>query len=378
VTTHSATRPWLHLAGLALGTGMASMVRVDGVEAASLTPAFEQLVQQVSQSELAERRIFARIALDAMAESYEAELNRRSKSSGKRRDPGAEGRWRAQAASEAGRLRQRALEVESASRIAIARDGPDSVRLIIDGSNVIIAGPRIDAPQLLEERIVGEACLYLDCRLVVVAPADAAPAYPDANTAADPDATPVEVAAWPSLPLKATAVSGGDWYPLPDGGATFRTSNGLNFEFREALDRPRLAAFCTRLAADLDYLASGLAYAESQRWPVMLEALRLGVPEAGETTVIVNPLGDAFRLALTEPAAVSRLLPQASSWLANRARGRNSQQYFPQADALLQVAATLAVPVATAPATAPAATGVRPGSQPADWQPLAPPGLSPE
>jgi hypothetical protein len=324
-----------------------------------LTPAYAALVAQVASGSDADRRTFARIALEQMAAAHEVELARAR---------GADGRWRRFMEREALRLRARADRIDETLRIALAQDGPDGVRLILDGENFIIASPRLDAPERLEAAIVAEACLYLPCRPEGLADAPAGGAPPPAAagaTLADPAAEttgrapfgPADDPAartWPRLAVTGVGLAPGRWYRLNDGGATYRTANGLNFQFRAPGGaEDALARLCEAIAADFERLAAALAHATAQRWPLAWDFLRLGPALEGEQSVVINPLGDAFLLPLAEPAILGRLLPAARGWLEARTRGEGTQHYFPEADRLLPLAASpepaREAPVATAP-----------------------------
>jgi len=373
--------PWL------IALGLLTLLPLAAARAEP-TPAYAALVAQVTSGSDADRRTFARVALEQMASSYETELARAG---------GADGRWRRYMQQEAERLRDRAARIDDTLRIALAQDGPDGVRLIIDGENVIIASPRLDAPERLEAAIVAEACLYLPCQ--TGDPARAIAASPDgfpggtppgsADVVREPFGPADEPAArtWPRLAVSATTLPSGAWYRLEGGGATYRSANGLNFQFREPAARQEaLAALCERIAADFERLAAALAHAESQRWPLAWEFLRLGPALEGEQSVIINPLGDAFLLPLAEPAILDRLLPAAQAWLLRRARGETSQQYFPEADRLLSLTnhgvsgaraalAPQSPPPPAPPQAAPATPATPPGAAPAtpprpDWRPL--------
>lgn len=359
--SHCRLKPWALALIAALG-----WISARGAE---LTPAFAALVRQVQTSDTSTRATFARIALTSMAEAYEQELSRpgvASKRPGKAADAA---RWRAEIAQIATELRQRAASVETALRIALAQDGPDSVRLIIDGRNVILQGPRIDAPEVLEARIVAQACLYIACREVAAVPALAqSETPPDFARPTENAANPVLAAGdWPLLPQAAATVAG-VWFSLPQGGAVFRSHNGLNFQFSDSanfIDRARL---CERLASDFEALAQGIKFADQQGWPVMSASLSLGATEGGLTLLSLNPLGDAVRLRIQEVSIMARLLPVAGAWLTARAQGVDSQHYFPNAEQLL------GVPSASLPISARGDTTTRVVPITTEPQPTAPRG----
>jgi len=344
---------------------------------AGLTPEYTALLTQVAAGNEADRRTFARVALEQMAASYEAELAR---------SRGADGRWRRFMQQEATALRARAARVDDTLRITLARDGPDGVRLIIDGENVIVASPRLDAPERLEAAIVAEACLYLPCRDAAAGLAGGEATTGAAATAAREAFGPKDdpgARTWPRLAVSGTGLAPGRWYPLEGGGATYRTANGLNFQFRQpGSEQAAFAALCDRIGADFENLAAALAHARTQRWPLVWEFLRLGPTLQGEQAVVINPLGDAFLLPLAEPAILGRLLPSAQAWLQRRASGEGSQHYFPEADRLLPLAGRVltgseetngAAPRANDATSADAAAGLAPLPPLVPDAPVAPP-----
>jgi hypothetical protein len=299
---------------------------------AALTPPYAALIAQVASGNEADRRTFARVALEQMAADYDAEATRGHK---------ADARWRNYLQQEAAVLRSRAARIDEARQITLALDGPDGVRLIIDSENVIISSPRLDAADRLEAAIVAEACLYIPCAAPLPADADPRVASPDPEgqrEAFGPADAPAE-RTWPRLAVQGTELPTGRWFQLEGGAATYRTANGLNFQFKQPGARQAaLAALCERIGQDMEGLAAALAHAGAQRWPLVWEYLRLGPVLDGEQSVVINPLGDAFLLPMQEAAIVGRLLPASQGWLQRRAAGEGSQQYFPEADRLLVLA----------------------------------------
>lgn len=302
------------LAALALGArAQLAGARFD----ASPYPA---IVAQIREGGPYDRQDFARMALEEMASVYEEEVTRAAQKPPRRaEDWGGYRRWMDTSARQATEYRVLAASISDASVINVVLDGPGTVRLIIDGRNVILAGPRIDGPDVLEARIVERACLYWVCSLPVLSGAQGADGYTDGAETETP-----------------TWRAGGSWSFAQNRGPEYVTANGLHFRFADMQALQKKEAASRALASDLTTVAEVAGYLAQQGWPIEWDFLRLGPASGGQHTLLLNAFGDSVSIDVHDARRLADALPPARDWLRAVATGGTATHHLTGADTLTE------------------------------------------
>jgi hypothetical protein len=265
---------------------------------------------------------FARAALQEMIRAYagEAELARRDRRA-RARNPGLP-RWSRSVESYTRHLEGIYAGLRDESEIAIAVGPTGQVVLYLDSGPVVVSGPRISEPLVLETGILDRFCARHPCDalLAMHQPVQAPPPHQP------PKRRPV-------LPVSVSWVFGAG------SGPRCRGDGGLELHFRDSRELVRKRRLCTRVVRELNELAAALESHHSRGVQIQWDVLRVQ-PLDGEVADLVrlNRDGEQLRVALPTLAAAPVIVAGAREWLAGRAGGESPSWVLRDADRYLGIA----------------------------------------
>jgi hypothetical protein len=189
--------------------------------------------------------------------------------------------------------------LQPATPVQISTPDSRTVYLIVDGSPVLLSGPRTGEQALLEQRVVEHFCSRNYCDDLLegerFAPAVAEPA----------DTQP---------PL---------WRFSDLGGPVCASGDGLELQFRDATDLGRKREVCTQLVTELRTLVAALRTSVASGthidWP------RLSVtPDlyTGKQRLVLNAAGDSLPLSTPYLENAAAILKAVVPWLAAKVDDR--------------------------------------------------------
>jgi hypothetical protein len=266
--------------------------------------AFVGLARRVADHSQGVQAEFARIALEEMGSAFrqEAEAAREivpnpKRPARKERDPK---KWSAATSSYAGRMFALADSVQAGARVSVQVEPEGTIVLNVDGSQVIVGGPRLDRSQQFENRIIDRICLDAGCQSLASASYDAF----------------------------STGI-GGRWSFSDTDTPVFVTGNGLNFLFEDRANLPNKERACLAITAELDTIVQTLKNLLWQNQAVDWSAIavRTDGMDASTQVLRVNSTGDYIKVALPQLARVPYVLQSAMPWVRSQVEGRSSQHY---------------------------------------------------
>ena len=122
------------------------------------TARFGDAVQWAINAGSSDRAKFARVAIESMAAAYEDEIQG---SFGASRDVDAS--WRSGTGRYIAHLLDIAAEIHARSAVEIITEAHGTVRLVVDGRQVMLTAPRLDLQAQFERRIADLFCDYSEC-----------------------------------------------------------------------------------------------------------------------------------------------------------------------------------------------------------------------
>ncbi|MGQ0657358.1 MAG: hypothetical protein ACT4NU_04570 [Chromatiales bacterium] len=268
------------------------------------TPEFVEMARRVQHGGADEKAEFARVSLDEMAYAFLEEAQRArdeppdpKKPRNEEKDPR---KWAAATDAYAGRLMDMSESIVLGAHVDVRVAQEGAVILVISGRNVIVSGPRIDRPEVLERRIMERICLDADC--LQLAGSSFAPA----------DYRPV----------------GGRWSFEDPSAPIFSTSNGLNFLFEDSNNLAGKERACLAVAQELEEIMRTLKDMMSRRALVDWDAIAV-INDPARTTqqLRINRNGDFVQLPLPQLALTPYVLQSALPWLHSQIEGRYRQHY---------------------------------------------------
>jgi hypothetical protein len=269
------------------------------------TPAFLSLARRVANGTEGEKAEFARVSLEEMGGAFHAEAE---KAFEYRPDPGKPGneqkdprKWASATEGYAGRLFGLSESIMSGAVVDVRVEQEGTVLLIIDGSTVIVSGPNIAKPEILENRIIDRVCLDPSCDSL-------------ATATFDPNYTP--------------SVSG-RWSYTDTQSPVYATSNGLNFLFEDSSNLTAKEAACSAIANELASIVTAIRNLLWQKQSVDWNAIAVRPDATDATTQVlrINPNGDFVKLALPQLVQVPYVLQSALPWVRSQVEGRYNQHY---------------------------------------------------
>ncbi|MCC7410436.1 MAG: hypothetical protein IT495_02205 [Gammaproteobacteria bacterium] len=298
--------------------------------AATRTSPLTGIATMLARGRPADRLYLAVIALEEMAAAYEAEA--RAAVTTETMDDDARralAHWRASTHGYARDLRLLADSLDERSRVEIYIEPYGSLRLRLDGRQVIISHPRMLEPDPLAARIAMRFCEMAGCA-DALRRADrdgAAPALAgDAGSATAPAAGLA-----PAVPrVDAT------WSFSERLGPVLQTSAGLHFSFRDTEDLKRRKQVCLTLVHEIEELERALTMYRDRGLLIEWSQLRISPDSAsGNQRVIVNHYGHSLVLHLPTLQRATRALDTVRPWLAARVEHRPVQMPPIEADRIL-------------------------------------------
>jgi len=190
-----------------------------------------------------------------------------------------------------------ALSPETPVQI-IERDA-ETVYLIVDGSPVLLNGPRVSDRAMLEQRVVERFCSRNYCD--------------DLFEDELPRATALATLASPPL-----------WRFSDQGGPVCASGNGLELQFRSASDLRQKREICTRVVAELNSLVTALRGSVGDGKPVDWNYLAIH-PDPGTDLqrVIFNAAGDYLLLSLPSLSGAEQFFRASLPWVAARVEDKS-------------------------------------------------------
>ena len=269
------------------------------------TPLKVHLADALKQAPFDQRRAFVAVALDQMIAAYRIEL-RRVDGSGSARS----GQWAKATRAWLGQLESQRANLDRSASVQVVAELLGPLRLVVDGSPIIVSGPDIIDQEQLEENILTEYCSRWICDF--------------------PEETMAE-----RIHRQARDTPG-QWSLGDRYGAVFETADGLRCLFENMSDLGRKRDVCERLFEELRVLGDSLYELLAQGFTVDWDYVQLrGAAVAENRSLVLNHAGDYLPLQpglLDERAA---LWFQARPWIEARAEGRSESLYLRDVEALL-------------------------------------------
>ena len=198
-----------------------------------------QLARLLQNAGYGSRIEFVLVALEEMSAAYKAEAHAIDVSAAADRATRNHfARWRLATLEYARSLDQLGDSMRRTSNVEILIDPQNLLRLNIDDRPVIIAGPRIDEPQVLARRIVERFCRAKPCSRL---------------TESGPPQTAADIAE-----VFAT------WSFEQGKFPTLQTRDGLHFSFRSAADLGDKKQACLTLIKELRVLSTNIRYSRTR------------------------------------------------------------------------------------------------------------------
>lgn len=269
------------------------------------TPAFIGLARRVAGGTEAEKAEFARVSLEEMGGAFHEEAEKAfeyrpepGKAVNEEKDPR---RWASATEGYASRLFGLSESVMSGAPVDVRVEQEGTVLLIIDGNTVIVSGPNIANPEILENRIIDRVCMDPACDTLATATFD----------------------------MNYTPSVSGRWSHTDTQSPVYATTNGLNFLFEDAANLPAKEAACSAIANELASIVNAVKNLLWQKQPVDWNAIAVRPDAADPNTQVlrINPNGDFVKLSLPQLVQVPYVLQSALPWVRSQVEGRYSQHY---------------------------------------------------
>jgi len=273
---------------------------------------YDALVDAVAVADAPTRLAFADVALGALIEANEAELQAGGHA------------WQRGARDYVARLRATRALLQAAPRVEIIRTPPDAVRLLIDTEQVMLTAPREGRQASFEAGIAEVACAHIGCG-------------PAADPAAD-DGAGATPAASPSAPRPITAAPTvedvvatrqrrltGEWSLGDREPPLYSQDDGLHCAFADTRHLRLKQAACEAVTRELRLLEEALRAVLRRGGQVDWQAL--AVRSAGgsqDARVSYGASGRYFELGVPTLAAAPEVVRGAIPWLQTRLRGQRA------------------------------------------------------
>ncbi len=266
----------------------------------------QRLAPAVSQAAPTVRSDFAASALHEMATAYADEASRA------RIDTGTHlARWADAVDSYANELWRIADSITDAASIEIRVGAGSDVEVIIDGTTVVISGPRPQLQLSFEQDILASFCAQQPCAALL------AEFQPPHYAMAAPDSTI-------------------EWTFSEYSGPICGNDQGLEFQFLDTQNLAHKREACARVIAELEHLALEIRRHRAAGVRVDWDHLAIyaSAPEP-QQRVELNRDGDSLLMSVPALAAATRLFVLVKPWLAARASGKPLRQVVINADTLM-------------------------------------------
>jgi len=178
--------------------------------------------------------------------------------------------------------------------VQISERDAETVYLIVDGSPVLLSGPRASDRAMLEQRVLERFCSRNYCDDL----------FEDAPAQSTVSATPQ------SSPL---------WRFSDQGGPVCASGDGLEIQFRSAADLGHKREICSRMVAELNSLITALRVGISDGKPVEWSYLAIDPdPGADLQRVVFNAARDYLLLSLPSLSGAPQFFRASLPWVAAR------------------------------------------------------------
>lgn len=271
------------------------------------------LAHDISKGSAQEKSDFALIALEEMAFAFEHEAKRlRDYYADNPQVDREDSSWIRSTLDYAVFLRALATSVQSFSLIDIYPQAHGEVMLRIDGTPVIIGGPRPKDSAALERAIVDGYCQLWPC-----------------------EQAESRVAQSRSILEQASHIEG-NWSFSTSQGPVFETDDGLHFVFSDSNGLSWKKMQCLTVIEELRLLAYSVRYLTDRGFVVDWKAITITSTGVGyPNKVSVNRRGDHAMIRVPSLHQSPGLLHLALPWIRAHVEGRAYQQRFVQAERLL-------------------------------------------
>ncbi len=277
---------------------------------------FDALVDAVAVADAPTRLAFADIALGALIEANETELQ-------------AGGRaWQRGARDYVERLRATRALLRARPRVDVIRAQPGAVRLLIDTRQVMLTAPREGRQAMFEARIADAVCADIGCALSAE-PASVAHGAVSAEAPASPASTSSGIVAVPTVDdVVATRERRltGEWSLSDRGPPMFSQDDGLHCAFADTRHLRLKQAACEAVTRELRLLEEALRAVLQRRGQVDWQALAVrSVGGSQDARVSYGANGRYFELGIPTLAAAPEVVLGAVPWLQTRLRGQRAE-----------------------------------------------------
>lgn len=255
---------------------------------------YDVLVDGLPQAGEDARRRYAEAALDALIDSYAAEL-------GAGRGDGAASPWQRGTREFVARLQRVRTQLRAGAALAIAREGRHAVRLIVGTEQVMVSAARPDRQAAFEAAIAQALCVADACAT------DQAPTVDERVVARERELR-------------------GEWSLADRAPPLYAQEDGLHCVFEDMRHLRLKQRACVSLTRELRLLEEALRAVFQHGERVDWQALAVGTGADGGATsrrrVSYDASGRYFELDLPLLAAAPDVVQGAIPWLQTRLRGQ--------------------------------------------------------
>jgi hypothetical protein len=252
------------------------------------------LAKRLQDAPVALRSDFALAVLSELIPAYRQEASRARSEFRRASTAGDAPRW-ASAVDALVRDMQRLLDgLLPETPVQVSAQDAETLYVIVDGSPVLLAGPRVNEKARLEQRVLERFCSRNDCHDLMG----------DRQSERSPAAYPESAALWRFNDPAGPVCASGD---------------GLELQFRDDSNLQEKRTACTALLAELNVLETQLRGMVGSGKTVDWNRLAIQ-PTAGSELqrIVVNGEGDYVLMSLPTLERAHRLFVQVLPWLAAR------------------------------------------------------------
>jgi hypothetical protein len=261
------------------------------------------------------RAEFAAAALTEMIADYRQEAERARAELRRQSADRDLPRWSRAVDSMVADLQQLADSIAPDTPVFVSALHANAVYLVVDGSPVLLTGPRSAERGSLEERVVQRFCSRNDCSLLLE----------EDRVETPPPVKPEEPPVWRF----------GD-----AAGPTCVTGDGLEFQFRNTSGLNEKREACDRIVAELNTLAAALALQADSGTAVEWNSLSIRPFSGADVqSVVLNNDGDFLLLPVPSLAESPELFRLVLPWVAAKVDGRRYNLVVLNMERLLGMAA---------------------------------------
>ena len=271
-----------------------------------------QLALSVAEQDVTQQYQFSKIALLAMYESYQYEIERaltqQAPDSAKKRLKLKH--WLMSAENYLDTLNSYLFQLDSGAPIHFFVNKQDKIFILIGSLPVIVSGPNAGADKQIQSSIVEQYCLQYDCQMM----------FNDEHRA-ETDNAP--------LIFSADSENSGEWQLTTDRQARYVMTNGLVFYFSNIKNRAHKELWAMTIATDANLISAFLQRIAAQGKTIYWQQLQLReLPVTDKRSkIIINHHNDFIKVALVQLDKQSELFIQLIPWLKNRITEQAFQQF---------------------------------------------------